>query len=109
MFDAGAAVEYADLVKSKGERKAIAAVIDKLAEMGERLTPPHMKPLHGGSGLRELRPRRGASDWRLIYRRIGPGYVVLTVARHDDFTMAVGRANARVGTHLRLDWKGDKP
>lgn len=109
VFNAQAAVEYAEQVKSKSERKAIAAAIKKLEEMGEQLAPPHIKRLQRASGLCELRPRRGDSDWRLVYRRVGPGYVVFALGRHDEFSSLVARASARAGDHLRHDWKGDKP
>ncbi len=40
--------------------------VEKLRELGERLAPPHMKPLQGeaAGGPCELRPRQGRSDWR---------------------------------------------
>src|SRR3954454_12936489 len=70
MWDADAAAELASLT-SKEEKKALFNVIDKLRQLGERLVPPHMKPLKGGSGLRELRPRQGRTHVRAIYVRAG--------------------------------------
>ena len=61
IYDPDAVVELVMAVKSKEERKAIFNAVDKLRELGERLPPPHMKPLRGAAaaGLCELRPRRG--------------------------------------------------
>jgi hypothetical protein len=70
MWDADAAAKLASLT-SKEEKKALFNVIDKLRQLGERLVPPHMKPLKGGSGLRELRPRQGRTHVRAIYVHAG--------------------------------------
>ena len=50
---------------------AIAHVIEKLEVDGPTLRSPHQSGVkrEGGSGLRELRPRRGRSRWRPLYRR----------------------------------------
>jgi hypothetical protein len=50
---------------------AIAHVIEKLEVDGPALQSPHQRGVMGeeGSGLRELRPRRGRSRWRPLYRR----------------------------------------
>lgn len=66
-------------------------------ETREHLPPPHMKPLQGqaAAGLRELRPRRGNSDWRALYRRCGSLYVVLSIDRHANFVALTARAQAR--------------
>jgi hypothetical protein len=109
IYDPGAVIEFAMAVKSKEERKAILNAVDKLRELGERLPPPHMKPLQGeaAAGLRELRPRRGSIDWRALYRRCGSLYVVLAVDRHENFSALVARAHARttryVGPPLNFD------
>lgn len=54
------------------ERVAIAHVIEKLQVDGPGLQSPHQSAVMGseGAGLRELRPRRGRSRWRPIYRRL---------------------------------------
>ena len=52
------------------------------------------------AGLRELRPRRGSSDWRALYRRCGSLYVVLAVDRHENFSALVARAHARVARYV---------
>jgi hypothetical protein len=98
IYDPDAVIEFVMAVKSKEERKAIFNAVDKLRELGERLPPPHMKPLQGeaAAGLRELRPRRGSSDWRALYRRCGSLYVVLAVDRHENFSALVARAHLRV-------------
>lgn len=59
-------------IASAKERVAIAHVIEKLQVSGPALRSPHQSAVRGeeGSGLRELRPRRGRSRWRPIYRRI---------------------------------------
>lgn len=97
IYDPDAVIEFVMAVKSKEERKAIFSAVDKLRELGERLPPPHMKPLRGeaAAGLRELRPRRGSSDWRALYRRCGSLYVVLAVDRHENFSALVARAHLR--------------
>ena len=56
-----------------------------------------------GPGLRELRPRRGRSRWRPIYRRVNPStFVILAVAPEAQidsrgFATAVARAVERFG------------
>jgi hypothetical protein len=75
--------------------------VEKLRELGERLEPPHMKPLQGvaGSTLCELRPQRGDSDWRAIYRRVGNFFVILAIDRHKNFAAMVERAQHRAGRY----------
>ena len=102
--DPDAVAEFVTAVKSKEEQKALINVADKLRTLGERLPPPHMKPLQGpaAAGLRELRPRRGNSDWRALYRRCGPLYVVLSVDRHENFAALTARAQARAVRYTTL-------
>ncbi len=101
IYDPDAVAEFVVAVKSKEEQKAILNVVDKLRTLGERLPPPHMKPLQGqtAAGLRELRPRRGNSDWRALYRRCGSLYVVLSIDRHANFVALTARAQARAGRY----------
>jgi hypothetical protein len=82
-WDADAAAELASLV-SKEEKKALLTVVDKLRHLGERLVPPHMKPLKGKGALRELRPRQGSTHVRAIYRRAGDDYVILSLCLKPD-------------------------
>lgn len=62
------------------ERAALASAAEKLrADSG--LGFPHTSLVRGGvSGIRELRPRRGRSRWRGLYRRVGDAVVLLAVA-----------------------------
>lgn len=66
------AVAEKNAVENAAERVAIAHVIEKLEVDGPALRGPHQSGVKGeeGSGLRELRPRRGRSRWRPLYRRI---------------------------------------
>lgn len=102
VYDADAAIELATAVKSMEERKAIFNAVDKLRQLGERLAPPHMKPLRDAAGLCELRPRQGRSDWRPVYVRRGDAFVVLAIDRHDNFEALVARAQQRAAQY-RLD------
>jgi hypothetical protein len=99
-YDPDAVVELL-AVKSKQEHRALVNAVEKLRELGERLGPPHMKPLQGiaGSALCELRPRRGDSDWRVIYRRVGTFFVILAIDRHKNFAAMVERAQHRAGRY----------
>ena len=99
-YDPDAVVELL-AVKSKQEHRALVNAVEKLRELGERLEPPHMKPLQGvaGSALCELRPRRGDSDWRAIYRRVGNFFVILAIDRHKNFATMVERAQHRAGRY----------
>jgi hypothetical protein len=101
IYDPDAVVELVMAVKSKEERKAIFNAVDKLRALGERLPPPHTKPLRGPTvaGIHELRPRRGSSDWRALYRRCGVLYVVLAVDRHANFSALVRRAQVRAARY----------
>ncbi len=102
LFDVDAVAELATAVKSKEDKNAIFNAIDKLRQLGEHLVPPHMKPLRGGAGLRELRPRQGRTDWRLVYARTGEAYVVLAVGRHDGFDALLARGEARLVAYADL-------
>jgi hypothetical protein len=97
IYDVDAVNELVTAVSSKDANRSIVNAVLKLSEMGERLAPPHMKPLQGAatSGLRELRPKQGRSDWRLLYRRAGSVYVILAVDRHTNFQSMITRAAAR--------------
>jgi hypothetical protein len=59
-----------DAIGNARERVAVHAVIEKLRVDGPALAYPHQSAVMGRSGLRELRPRRGHSRWRLIYCRL---------------------------------------
>jgi len=97
IYDVDAVNELVTAVKSRDANRAIVNAVFKLREMGERLAPPHMKPLRGTatSGLRELRPKQGRSDWRAVYRRAGSVYVILAIDRHANFQSLIERAAAR--------------
>ncbi len=65
------ALDEKNAIEDVAERVAIAHVIEKLEVDGPALSSPHQSGVMGeeGSGLRELRPRRGRSRWRPLYRR----------------------------------------
>lgn len=65
------ALDEKNAIVEVAERVAIAHVIEKLEVDGPNLKSPHQSGVMGeeGSGLRELRPRRGRSRWRPLYRR----------------------------------------
>jgi hypothetical protein len=65
------ALDEKNVIEDVAERVAIAHVIEKLEVDGPALRSPHQSGVKGeeGSGLRELRPRRGRSRWRPLYRR----------------------------------------
>jgi hypothetical protein len=95
-YDSGAVLDLED-VKSKGDRKAVFHVVNKLGEFGPDLTSPHMKSLKGEADLFELRPKRGSVAVRAIYARVGDRFVVLAVAATKPrFERAVGNARARL-------------
>jgi len=66
------ALDEKNAIEDVAERVAIAHAIEKLEVDGPALRSPHQSGVMGeeGSGLRELRPRRGRSRWRPIYRRM---------------------------------------
>jgi hypothetical protein len=45
IYDPDAVAEFVIAVKSREEHRAILNAVAKLRELGERLGPPHMKPL----------------------------------------------------------------
>jgi len=65
------ALDEKNAINDVAERVAIAHVIEKLKVDGPVLRSPHQSGVKGeeGLGLRELRPRRGRSRWRPLYRR----------------------------------------
>lgn len=94
-------VDLAQGIKSREEIRAILNAADKLRQLGDRLVPPHMKPLKGEPDYLELRPRQGRSASRPIYRRFGDVYVVLAVAKNkNDFGRALKNAKARSMQYL---------
>ncbi len=95
-FDADAAIDFED-VKSRGHRKAVFNVVQKLKDLGPNLPSPHMKSLKGEANLFELRPKQGACEARPIYARFGDRCVVLAVAaKKKDFDRAVVAAGDRL-------------
>lgn len=101
IYDPDAVNELVILVKSKEAHRSLMNAVLKLRELGEWLEPPHMKPLQGpaASGLRELRPKQGRSDWRAIYRRASSIYVILAVDRHSNYEALIARAQARAARY----------
>lgn len=98
-FDSDAVVDFED-VKSRGDRKAVFNVVQKLKDLGPDLPSPHMKSLKGEADLFELRPKQGACEVRPIYARLGGRFVVLAVAaKKKDFKRAVIAATERLGGH----------
>jgi hypothetical protein len=95
-FDSDAVLDFED-VKSRGDRKAVLQVVDKLGWLGPALGTPHMKSLKREPDLFELRPKAGAVAVRLIYARLGARFVVLAVAATKPrFGRAVEDARARL-------------
>jgi len=73
------------------ERVAITHVIEKLEVDGPVLRSPHQSGVKGdeGLGLRELRPRRGRSRWRPLYRRADEAlFAVLAVGPEAEIDKA---------------------
>ncbi len=98
-FDSDAVIDFED-VKSRGDRKAVFNVVQKLKDVGPDLPSPHMKSLKGEVDLFELRPKQGACEVRPIYARLGLRFVVLAVAaKKKDFNRAVAAASDRLGRH----------
>lgn len=98
-FDSDAVIDFED-VKSRGDRKAVFNVVQKLKDVGSALPSPHMKSLKGRADLFELRPKQGACEVRPIYARLGQRFVVLAVAaKKKDFERAVMAANDRLSRY----------
>lgn len=98
-FDSDAVIDFED-VKSRGDRKAVFNVVQKLKDVGPDLPSPHMKSLKGRADLFELRPKQGACEVRPIYARLGQRFMVLAVAaKKKDFERAVVAAADRLSRH----------
>ena len=96
-IDSDAVLDFEE-VKSRGDRKAVFNVVQKLKDLGPGLPSPHMKSLKGEADLFELRPKQGACEVRPIYVRIGDRFVVLAVAaKKKNFDRAVADATQRLG------------
>ncbi len=94
-FDSDAVIDFED-VKSRGDRKAVFNVVQKLKDLGPDLPSPHMKSLKGEPNLFELRPKQGACEVRPIYSRFRGRFVVLAIAaKKKDFDRAVLAASDR--------------
>lgn len=95
-FHSDAVIDFED-VKSRGERKAVVNVVQKLKDLGPELPSPHMKSLKGEANLFELRPKQEACEARPLYARFGSRFVVLAVAaKKRDFDRAVVEARERL-------------
>jgi hypothetical protein len=98
-FDSDAVIDCED-VKSRGNRKAVFNVVQKLKDLGPDLPSPHMKSLKGEADLFELRPKQGACEVRPIYARLDDRFVVLAVAaKKKGFDRAVLEATQRLSRH----------
>lgn len=84
------------------ERAALASAAEKL-RADSQLGFPHTSLVRGSvSGIRELRPRRGRSPWRGLYRRVGDAMVLLAVAPEAQVDQrGFGRALAEGERRLR--------
>ncbi len=83
------------------EQVSMLHVIDMLRQLGLDLRFPHVSHIQD-SDLWELRPRRGASPWRGIYRRDGNLFRIAAIGPDAkinlrDFRAAVRRATSRLG------------
>lgn len=95
-FDSDAVIDFED-VKSRGDRKAVFNVVQKLKDLGPALPSPHMKSLKGEADLFELRPKQGACEARPVYVRLGDRFVVLAIAaKKKNFDRAVADATRRL-------------
>ena len=95
-FDSDAVIDFED-VKSRGDRKAVFNVVQKLKDLGPDLPSPHMKSLKGEADLFELRPKQGACEARPIYSRFGRRFLILAIAaKKKDFGRAVAEATQRL-------------
>jgi hypothetical protein len=93
------ALDEKNAIGDAAERVAIAHVIEKLEVDGPALRSPHQSGVMGeeGFGLRELRPRRGRSRWRPIYRRVEEGlFAILAVVPEAE----IDKAGYAKGVHL---------
>jgi hypothetical protein len=98
-FDNDAVLDFED-VKSRGDRKAVFNVVQKLKDLGPELPSPHMKSLKGEADLFELRPKQGGCEVRPVYARLGNRFIVLAVAaKKKDFDRAVAEAAQRLIRH----------
>lgn len=98
-FDSDAVIDFEE-VKSRGDRRAVFNVVQKLKDLGPDLPSPHMKSLKGEADLLELRPKQGACEVRPIYVRVGGRFVVLAIAaKKKDFDRAVVEASRRLERH----------
>jgi hypothetical protein len=100
VYHPGYEAEWRDLPPA--ERAALASVVEKL-RVDSQLGFPHTSLVKGSKlGIRELRPRRGRSRWRALYRRAGEVMVVLAVAPEAavdrrGFDRALAMAERRLG------------
>jgi Phage derived protein Gp49-like (DUF891) len=95
-----AAAQERDKLPGK-ERAAVHNAVRKLEEIGPMLPFPHSGDVRGTQGLRELRPRRGNSPVRPLYKRVGPGFVIAAIAPEGEsdprgFARACARAVQRL-------------
>jgi hypothetical protein len=61
------------------ERVAVDNAVDKLEALGPNLGWPHSSAVKGWENLRELRPKRGTSPWRPLYRQVGKPFVIAAI------------------------------
>ncbi len=79
------------------ERVALRNAELKLEAIGPDLPYPHSSAVKQADRLRELRPRRGSSPWRALYRQYGDVFVIAAVcpeAQKDSRGFSRGCADA---------------
>lgn len=92
----------AELSKLPGnERAAVSNAVRKLEAIGPDLPYPHSSAVVQADRLRELRPRRGSSPWRAIYRQVGEAFVIASVCPEAKqsprgFSRGCGDAESRL-------------
>ena len=87
------------------EYRALLRALRMLAGCDGHLGYPHASAIRGreGRGLRELRPRRGRSAWRLIYRPGRPPAVLALAPEAQRDPRGFRRAIALAQTRARED------
>jgi hypothetical protein len=96
-----------------GEKASVLKAAEMLEAAGDMLSYPHCSSARGRGGtVWELRPRRGRSPVRALYRRIGNEFVIGAVARsHEDkraYNAVLVKARSRLDEEQqRLEKEGN--
>jgi hypothetical protein len=89
VYHEDAVVEF-EALRDRQQRKGVLTIVSILRQIGPKIVEPHAKPVHGTSGLWELRPGGGKVIVRPLYARVDERQFVVLAIGPDAVVDASG-------------------